>query len=138
MQDGDLLQEARTLQDEALYQELYLEWLRINPHADAPVSWLRIDFAPDDARGVLHHECHMHISGFSHARLAVLGVPTPRQFIEFIMALCYPHIYHKHRKLDEHGLYPDENTIININTPSIPLENTSLSRSMTHVCVPFN
>lgn len=138
MQDSDLLQEARTLQDKALYQELYLDLLHINPTGDVPVNWLRIDFAPDDARGVLHHDCHMHISGFPHARLAVMGVPTPRQFIEFIMALCYPHIYRIHRELDENGSYPNEDTVISINTPSIPLENTSLSRSMTHVCVPFN
>lgn len=137
-QDKDILMEAAKQGDIALYRELLAEIMDYGKPIDTPVSWLRIDFAPEDARGVIHHDCHMHLSGFSKSRLVVMGVPTPQQFMEFIMALCYPHIYHKHRELDDTGAYPDQERIININTPSIPVANTSLSRCIAHLCIPSN
>lgn len=138
MQDIDLLLEAERSGDSSFFEEFVQEMSNYGKPLDAPVSWLRIDFAPEDGRGVLHHDCHMHISGFSGARLVVMGVPTPQQFVEFIMALCYPHIYGQHRELDATGAYPDEDNIIRINTPSIPVANSLLSRCITHLCIPSN
>ena len=62
-------------------------------NGDEPVSWLRIDYAPEAARGVLHHDCHMHLSSFPDSRFVVAGLLTPKQFIELIMAFCYPESY---------------------------------------------
>ena len=28
------------------------------------LKWLRIDFDPPTARGILHHECHLHLGNF--------------------------------------------------------------------------
>ena len=44
---------------------------------DGYVSWLRIEYAPHEAKGILHHNCHMHFSAFPHSRFVVAGVPTP-------------------------------------------------------------
>lgn len=56
----------------------------------SPVSWLRIDYDPKRARGVLHHNSHIHLSGLPDSRFVVNGLLTPKQFIEFIMAYVYP------------------------------------------------
>jgi hypothetical protein len=72
--------------------------------ADTEVSWLRVDYDPQAARGAVHNDCHLHICGFPRSRFAVCGVPTPKQFVEFIVALCYPDLYSQHR-LDDHHRY---------------------------------
>jgi len=61
--------------------------------SDEPSSWLRIEYAPQDARGVLHHTCHMHISGVPQSRFVVAGIPNPKQFVEFVMSIYYPDWY---------------------------------------------
>jgi hypothetical protein len=38
--------------------------------------------------------------------LVVCGVPTPKQFVEFAMATCYPEVYRAHR-LDADHRYRD-------------------------------
>ncbi len=103
---------------------------------DEPISWLRIDYDPEHARGVLHHDCHMHLSAFPRARLVVAGVPTPKQFIEFIMALCYPEVYHAHR-LDNSGQYINEGHIVTINSDCVPLTEHNIFRQMTHFRIPI-
>jgi len=66
---------------------------------DPLVPWLRVDYKPEEEQGPLHHGCHMHIGLFQHARIPITRVPTPRQFVEFIFAICYPHHY-RERRLD--------------------------------------
>jgi hypothetical protein len=102
---------------------------------DGPASWLRIDYAPRDAKGVLHYECHMHLSMFYNSRLVVDGVPTPRQFVEFIIALCYPDIYREHR-LDDNGEYPDETFMHSVNSPCLPGIENNVCRHIAHLKVP--
>jgi len=102
---------------------------------DEPISWLRIDYDPEHARGVLHHDCHMHLSAFPYARLVMSGIPTPKQFIEFIMALCYPKVYQKHR-LNDRGQYINEEHILTINSDSVLLAEHKIYRQMTHFCIP--
>lgn len=64
---------------------------------DPLVPWLRIDYSPEKSNGPLHHDCHMHICLLKDARIPISGVPSPRQFVEFIMALCYPDHYREKR-----------------------------------------
>src|SRR5205085_1795010 len=78
------------------------------------VSWLRNDFSPRTARGVLHHDCHLHVSGFRESRLLVRRLPTPKQFTEFVVAICHPQQYRCHR-LDENGAYVDMTRLDAIN-----------------------
>lgn len=119
-----------------VYGEGTLDVPKLGTLRDGPVSWLRIDYDPEHARGVLHHDCHMHLSAFPRARLVVAGVPTPKQFIEFIMALCYPEAYHAHR-LDNSGQYINEGHIVTINSNCVPLTEHNVFRQMTHFRIPI-
>lgn len=103
---------------------------------DGPVSWLRIDYDPVHARGVLHHDCHMHLSTFPYSRLVVAGVPTLKQFIEFIMAFCYPEVYEKHR-LDDEGQYINASHLEIINSGCVPLKDHNVFRQMAHMRIPI-
>src|ERR1043165_3961890 len=97
------------------------------------VRWLRFDYAPKDARGVLHHDCHLHISYFPDSRLIVKGLPNPKQFIEFILALCYPKLYQDHR-LDRDGKYSSDVKQMAINHPQINLADSEIYNQMTYLC----
>jgi len=86
---------------------------------DPLVPWIRIDFSPQSNRHLLHHTCHMHISLLEHARIPLSGVPSPRQFIEFIIALFYPEHYRSHR-LDSYGNPSDLNRLRAFNDLCFP------------------
>ena len=104
---------------------------------DRPANWLRIDYDPQHGMGVLHHDCHMHLSVFPYARLVVAGVPNPKQFVEFIMALCYPKFYEQHR-LDENGQYTNKNHILAVNSKCVPLIDNEVFSQMTHFRIPID
>jgi hypothetical protein len=99
------------------------------------ISWLRIDYAPKSASGVLHNSCHLHLSSFPTARLVVAGVPTPKQFLEFVMALCYPDLYRTHR-LDENGNYREPNELLSVNSDPVPFREDPIFRQVTHIRIP--
>lgn len=125
----------RDIESEELFDEA-LDQNQLAPLIDNPINWLRIDYDPQHTKGVLHHDCHMHLSAFPDSRLIVAGVPTPRQFIEFIMALCYPKIYEKHR-LDSSGRYTNEKYIMMINSNCVPLREHNVFRQMAHLRIPI-
>lgn len=88
----------------------------LTPAPDVEVGWLRIDYsnsASDDG-GVTHPKCHMHLSHFPDARLIVDRIPNPKQFIEFVISICYPGIY-KEKRLDQAGMYVDKAKMCNVN-----------------------
>lgn len=62
-----------------------------------PATWMRIDYAPQEATDVIHQECHMHLSGLPQTRFVVNGLPNPKQFLELVMASFYPSLYKAHR-----------------------------------------
>jgi hypothetical protein len=127
--ENELLEIVTDIEDESYMQPVYEQ-------AEFPfVKWLRFDFAPETARGVLHHDCHLHISGFPDSRLMVRGIPTPKQFIEFIMAFCYKDIYQQYR-LDEQGAYNDLQTIREINTPTITVEDSEIYQHIVCINIP--
>lgn len=99
------------------------------------VPWIRVDYDPIGARGVLHGDCHLHMSGLPEARLLVCGVPNPKQFVEFILAVCYPETY-RTRRLHENGEYVDIDRIRGINDPSIACGPIGVFEVMTHIRVP--
>jgi hypothetical protein len=102
---------------------------------EAEIPWLRIDYDPETARGVLHGECHLHLSGFPNSRFLVDGVPTPRQFVEFVIALCYPEAY-RERRLKDDGTYAEGELASRLNTPAISCVATAGFATITHVRVP--
>jgi hypothetical protein len=102
---------------------------------DDTVRWLRIDYDPRAARGPIHCDCHMHLSGFPTARFIVRGVPTPSQFVEFVMMLCYPDTYARHH-LDGAGAYIDPARPGRINRVTVACAPSGMLDSMTHLRVP--
>ncbi|HEY1350395.1 MAG TPA: DUF2290 domain-containing protein [Ktedonobacteraceae bacterium] len=99
---------------------------------DRPTHWLRIDYDSQHALGVLHHDCHMHLSAFPSARLIVAGVPGPRQFVELVMALCYPHIYAMHR-LDGNGQFTAEEHMLVVNAKGVPALDHKIFHQIAHM-----
>ena len=104
---------------------------------DAPVSWLRIEYEPTAARGILHYDCHMHLSSFPYSRFIVAGIPSPAQFVEFIAAFCYPESY-KNYRLDELGQYISSEKINAINSACFPLINSTFFDQIAHFRIPIN
>jgi hypothetical protein len=113
------------------------------------VSWFRIDYQPlietvsleknkkevIESTGILHSKCHLHISGFPNSRFPVCGIPTPKQFIEIIIAFCYPEKYQKYR-LNQHGNYVDPNRIKDVNKIIVDFDNDNILQLMTHIKIP--
>ena len=99
------------------------------------VSWLRFDYELTMTQGVLHSDCHLHTCGFPNSRFVVRGVPTPKQFIEFLIALRYSEEYKKHR-LDSNGRYRDLDLIRKINVPTLPLKDNDIFNVVFHFRVP--
>jgi hypothetical protein len=102
---------------------------------DGPVNWLRIDYEPTFAKGVLHHDCHMHLSAFPLARCVVAGVPNPRQFVEFVMAVCYPETYKAHR-LGQDGEYANPNKITEVNSKCFSAVEHLAYKQIIHLRIP--
>ncbi len=112
---------------------------------DPPVGWMRIDYDPNaKERGIIHHDCHMHLSNFADARFIMSGVPSPRQFIELVVASVYPAKYEEHRL--ELGAtsnggsrtwgYRNPQQINNLNQESMPLDGDPIYNQLTHFRVP--
>jgi hypothetical protein len=102
---------------------------------DIFVPWLRFDYTKEYASGVLHHDSHMHVSGFPEARFAVSGVPGPRQFVEFVIASCFPEYYRGHR-LDSKGRYVSPHTVRKVNVSCLPCGPNSVTDKIIHIRVP--
>jgi Uncharacterized conserved protein (DUF2290) len=103
----------------------------------ASAAWFRIDYRNDGSVRILHPDCHLHVSGFPDTRFAVAGLPTPKQFIEFVISHKYPETYSKHRLLDD-GRYREEHKIDNINEDVFPCGVTphELYRRVPHFRIP--
>jgi|SRR6185369_15876217 len=98
-------------------------------------SWLRIDFSPTTARGVLHHDCHLHVSGFPASRLVVKRLPTPKQFVEFVIALCHPNVYTSQR-LNHTGGFADATRMTSVNSPAFTCEDKDVYAHIMHLATP--
>ncbi|AFE05185.1 hypothetical protein COCOR_03371 [Corallococcus coralloides DSM 2259] len=107
------------------------------PSDDELVSWIRIDFDPAAKRkGVLHHDCHLHVAGFPHMRIPVTAVPSPRQFVDFVMATCYPDIYRQHRLADPHS-FVDQNHYERIGNSCLALDQFEWLGGVTSLFIPM-
>jgi len=112
---------------------------------DPVVGWIRIDYDPSAKQiGITHPLCHMHLSGFPESRLVVRGLPSPRQFIEFVFCSFYPNIYSKHRlNRDETqrrdsapNILRDQKLIRDLNSDSFPFADDPIYNMISHVRVP--
>jgi hypothetical protein len=114
-------------------EDFSAETSHVHPHIF--MSWLRIDFNPQTAHGVLHHDCHLHVGGFPNSRLMVRRLPSPKQFVEFVVAACHPEQYRAHR-LNSAGEYLDSETIKSINDDVFTCEDHALYDYLMHVATP--
>lgn len=108
-------------------------------------GWFRIDYDPlAKERGVIHHDCHMHLSNLPQTRFVVAGLPTPRQFIEFVIAGCYPESYKSHclrlvsdeQNNSKKWEYTSPTRIASVNTGCVPFEENNLYSQISHFRVP--
>ena len=98
------------------------------------IAWIRFDFDRDSANGILHSACHLHLHGFPGTRVVVDGVPSPRQFIEFVVSACYPDYYRVNRLNDQDE--PDSPAQLDeINSRGLPATETR-SPYVLHVALP--
>jgi len=102
---------------------------------DPLVPWIRIDYDPKASTSPLHHACHMHIGLFQHARIPLSRVPTPRQFIEFIITLCYPEDY-RMKRLDSDGKPLDIKKICSFNDDTFEKIENVLYDIIPHFHIP--
>lgn len=81
------------------------EWLgsAVRHGSSSLVSWFRLDYDPDHARGVIHPACHLHAAGIPLGRVPFVGVPTPQQFLELVLLSHYPAEYENY-VCDESGM----------------------------------
>lgn len=106
------------------------------PDPDEPVSWMRIDYVRSSRISVTHSPCHLQLSGFPQTRLPLTAVPSPRQFIEFVVASCYPDWYDTLRLRE--GIYHSVETIRNVNDHVSPCDNKHFYGLVMHLLVPGN
>lgn len=112
--------------------------------SDPPVGWMRIDYDPNPTeRGIIHHDCHLHISAMPDARFVVSGVPSPRQFVEFVISSAFPEKYKKHRLVSvvsdvgdsEVWNYKYPQRINTLNQECMPIEG-SVYDQLSHFRIP--
>jgi hypothetical protein len=117
--------------------------LIVEPESDddssGPVSWLRLDFAKDAPVKVGHAPCHLHLSGFPSTRFAVFGVPSPSQFVEFVVSHFYPSEYSAVR-LSGDGNFSsfDRLNAINSRATKVGIEPGNMLRCLPHLFTPGN
>lgn len=110
----------------------------IHPTPDAPIGWFRLDYSnhPNNDGGMTHPKCHLHLSLFPSVRMAVDRLPNPKQFVDFIIASCYPDVY-KQKRLDETGRFADLAHVCQINDPLFPdIGMSEICEFATHLHVP--
>jgi hypothetical protein len=103
---------------------------------DAPpgtVEWLRLDFDPRAASTLVHPACHLHVGGLSEVRIGVEGVPTPRQFLEFVVHAFYPDQYLEART-DEQGALSPPDALSRVNQETFSVDASG--HGVLHLRVP--
>jgi hypothetical protein len=105
--------------------------------SELSVTWLRLDFTDNAAIRVGHTPCHLHLAGFREVRFSVFGVPSPSQFLEFVVSHFYPADYAS-RRLSQTGLFETYDRIDAINTTGTQFgrEPRDLLRRLPHVLFP--
>ena len=151
-EDGSLIQlyyrfSRKTNQVDSARLAFYKAYSDSDSIYNLPAAWMRIDYDPNaKERGIIHHGCHMHLSNFADTRFIVSGIPSPRQFIEFIIASAYPAKYAEHRlELDTTSndgsriwRYRNPQQIDNLNRECMPLDEVPIYKQLSHFRVPSN
>lgn len=135
IEDGAIIQIYYVYKSDTELVSASLAYYSAGISEDLPVGWYRIDYDPTSERKLIHSKCHMHLGLFPNTRLVVDGVPTPKQFVEFVISTCYPDIYRQHR-IDLNGEFKDENKMFSVNAPCFTIPQEEACRFITHVRIP--
>jgi len=102
-----------------------------------PVRWVRFDYNSETEYRVLHMNSHLHMSGLPGTRFAVAGVPSPKQFIEFVFSHFYPTDYEM-RRLNGDGRFESFQTIdaINADRFNCGADPMEVYRRVPHLLIP--
>ena len=116
--DGSILQIFYNFCTSTEIERASLAYYSTGLEDDCPVGWLRFDYDNSSDRGLYHPISHLHISLFPNCRIALNKIPSPRQFIEFVICYFYPEIYKEKGILDDEGNLIDKDRMKNINQKS--------------------
>jgi hypothetical protein len=100
-----------------------------------PSAWIRLDYDPSAGRDCLHYHSHLHLSFSSDIRVPVKRVPTPKQFVELIVAWFYPDTYRAFR-LPGAAFQLSANDAKNVFEEVIKIQDDIPGLNGIHVCVP--
>jgi hypothetical protein len=104
--------------------------------SDAPVHWIRFDYVRTQRCRALHMDSHLHVSGLPGIRIAVEGVPTPKQFVEFVISHFYVNTYADFR-LHGDQQFLDTDQIDQLNSERITLhQDAAMYGRLPHVKMP--
>jgi hypothetical protein len=99
------------------------------------VSWIRFDYDGVGSRGLAHAACHLHLNGFPKSRLPVRGIPTPVQFVDFVIALVYPDIFNTNH-LNAEGYLVNEEAYKEANRNQLGCADAEALELVVHLRLP--
>jgi hypothetical protein len=105
------------------------------PSLPASIPWIRLDFDPAAARGVVHAATHLHLSLAESVRAPVAGVPTPKQFVETVISWFYPDDYER-AHLDQHGAFINPMRQTKVNELFCPIAAEPTVLEAIHFLIP--
>jgi hypothetical protein len=98
-------------------------------------QWIRIDFEENGSRCPIHADCHLHLAGFPTSRITLSNLPSPKQFVEMVMAWFYPDSYRAHR-LDSLNCYKNPGWMKFVNRQTMECEDTESNKHLAHLRIP--
>lgn len=107
----------------------------IEPDQAVAVRAIRIDYDRRFPESPIHHTCHIHFSGYPATRIAVDGIPTPRQFLEFVFLAFYPDVF-RTRRLRDGGEFRNVAYVQAICSVAFPSTMKQLGNLVCHLSFP--
>ncbi len=100
------------------------------------INWIRIDFdSACEKPSIIHHLAHMHIAGIPSGRIPFDTLPSPFQFIDFVIANYYPDHYRKAR-MNENGLLLKPSKIKRLSKHHVAVVSDDVLPYVIHLSVP--
>ena len=103
---------------------------------NAYINWIRIDFdSACEKPSIIHHLAHMHMVGIPRGRIPFDSLPSPFQFIDFVIANYYPDHYREVR-MNENGLLLKPSKIKKLSKHHVSVASDDVLPYAVHLSVP--
>lgn len=99
------------------------------------VGWMRLDYNKDEQSTLIHPRAHLHLAGMADARIPFKGIPSPAQFVEFIISSYYPKDYIANRYDDKGSLVKQTGLSDTLGSHCI-IDNSNVTSICVHFAVP--